>query len=399
MSTHRSPLPMFGSPPETKMRRPAIFAKGFRPFFFLAALAAVLSVPVWMLALYGFVRVDAHFDPMAWHAHEMVFGFGAAVVAGFLLTAVGNWTGRETATGGHLAALSALWVAGRIALLVPNLPSPLVTAVDVAFLPAIAITIARPLVATRNRRNLVMALVLLLLSAVNVWMHLDPAGRRRGALLGVDLLVILIAIMAGRVFPMFTKNATGDATIRSHRVLDVLAIVSLVAMTALDLASQSGPIVALVCGGGAALMIARAAHWGANRSARDPMLWILHAGYAWIPIGLLLRAASAISTTVPSALATHALTAGAIGTVTLGMMARVALGHTGRKIVAPPSARVAFVLVIAAAIARVIGPLFLPTAYRECLIVSALAWSGAFLAFLAGYTSVLLRPRIDGKSG
>lgn len=399
----RPSLRMIGDPPDVGPRGPALFAKGFRPFFLLAALGAAAAVPIWILALFGLVRPDAYLDAMSWHAHEMVFGFASAVVAGFLLTAVSNWTGRETATGAPLAALAALWIAGRVLFLVPA-PRGLVAAVDLAFLPAIAITVARPIVATKNLRNLPMVVALLLLSGANAWVHLDvlglaPGGRRRGALLGVDLLVVLVAVIAGRVFPMFTRNATGDAAVRSHRALDALAVASLVVVAALGAAGVSGGALAVTCAAAAAFSVARAAHWGARKSARTPLLWILHAGYAWIPIGLVLRTASALGGAVPPALATHALTAGALGCVTLGMMARVSLGHTGRAIAAPPVATAAFALVVGAGVARVAGPLIDPGAYRTWLVASAVLWSAAFTAFLVGYAPVLSRPRVDKKPG
>ncbi len=403
MSTQSS-LPLFGAPPQTNSRGPAIFAKGFRPFFLLGALGAAVMVPLWMVFLFGSATAPSYLDAMSWHAHEMVFGFASAIVAGFLLTAVGNWTGRETATGTALASLSALWIAGRFALVVPGLPKIVVAAIDIAFLPALAITIARPLVATKNRRNLVMVLVLLALLGANLAVHLDAlgvitGGRRMGALLAVDVLVVLIAIIAGRVFPMFTKNATNDASIRSHPRLDILAVIALALVTVLDLAQVSGVTLAVVCAIAAVLSVARSIHWGARSSVSNPMLWILHLAHAWIPLGLFLRTASAFDAHVPSALATHALTAGAIGCATIGMMARVSLGHTGRKIVASRTTVAAFLFMLGAGVTRVVGPLLFVAAYREWLVVSTVLWSAAFVAFLAGYVPILVRPRIDGTSG
>ena len=383
----------------------ALGAKGFRPFFLLAAAFAVAIVPAWLLALFGVIEPGGYFGPTYWHAHEMVFGFAVAVIAGFLLTAVGNWTQRETIVGFPLLALSGLWVAGRVAIAIAHaLPRGVAAAVDLAFLPVLMVVVARPLLQSKNRRNFVMVAVLALLLLANAAMHLDalgllPGWRRPGSLLAVDVVVLVILVMAGRVFPMFTRNATGALSIRSHRSLDLATFGGMASLVVLDVMLRAAQATAVVAGVTGVLAAARAAHWGASRSARQPLLWVLHIGYAWIPIGLLLRAASGFTGAVPSSAATHALTVGAIGTVTLGMMARVTLGHTGRALVAPRPVVVAFSLMVVAGVARVATPIVFPSHYLGGIVVAGALWSAAFALYLVSFAPALVTPRPDGKAG
>jgi uncharacterized protein involved in response to NO len=403
-------LPLLGAPPAEPVL-PVVLggplaAKGFRPFFLLAAVFAAAILPIWLLALAGVVRPDAYLDAMSWHAHEMVFGFSAAVIGGFLLTAASNWTGRATLTGAPLLALSALWVAARVVLVMPSVPRALVAGLDLAFLPAVALAIARPIAASKNRRHYVMVGVLLALWAANLAVHLDALGllsglRRRGVLVGVDIVILLIVIIAGRIFPMFTRNATSVSSVRSHPRLDVAAIVATALLVIADasMSDLSPGLTALVAAVAALLTAARAVHWGTRRIWSEPLVWVLHVGYAWIPIGLALRAAAYVSFAVPPSLATHALTVGAIGGTILGMMARVSLGHTGRPLAAGIPMAVAFALVTGAAVARVFGPLVDLLWYRVSVHVAGALWTLAFALFVVVFAPVLTRARIDGKPG
>jgi uncharacterized protein involved in response to NO len=399
-------LPMRGAVPEPGVRpRHPISAKGFRPFFLFAAVFASLIVPVWLLVMSGVLREDAYLVPLVWHAHEMVFGFATAVLAGFLLTAVGNWTQRETLVGPPLMGLACLWAAGRLAMLLAGaLPRAVPAVVDLAFLPALALALARPLIAARNGRNFVMLAVIGALFVANLDVHLDALGiafrgsGRHACLVAVDILVLLILVIAGRVFPMFTRNATGDETVRSSRLLDISSVLGMGALTVVDVVTPDGVVAAVASGAVGVLAGARAWGWRSRRVLSHPLLWILHLGYAWVPAGLLLRAASAW-TTIPGSAATHALTAGAIGSLTLGMMARVALGHTGRPLVAPRGMSIAFAAVTMAAVVRVVLPLVLRGPYYAELVLSGAMWTAAFLIFVAVYAPILSRPRIDGKAG
>lgn len=385
------------APPGARSNIP-LFAKGFRPFFLAAALFATLMVPLWVLVLFGTISVKSHLDPVTWHAHEMVFGFTAAVLAGFLLTAVGNWTSRETATGRSLAALTALWIAGRLAMTMgAGLPSALVAGIDLAFLPAVALAIGRPIFAAKNRRNYVVLAMVLALFAANAAVHFGPP--RAALLVGVDLVTFFMVVITGRVVPMFTRNATRSTRVRSHPKLDMAAALSLVVVAAVDGARAGGIVAFAAYALAAALVAARAVHWDALASRRDPLLLVMHAGHAWIPIGLALRAASAVAPTLPASAGLHALTVGAIGALTLGMMARVSLGHTGRPLAAPAPIAGAFALVTTAAVVRVFVPLVAPGLYVRALSATAVLWALAFALYVAGYARILGAPRADGKPG
>jgi uncharacterized protein involved in response to NO len=336
----------------------------------------------------------------------MVFGFAVAVIAGFLLTAVGNWTQRETVVGAPLLALAAVWVLGRAAMIAAgSLPRGVAAIVDLAFLPLVVLALARPLIATGSKRNFVMLAVVSALFAANFVVHLDALGvvatgsARRACLVGVDIVVLVILIIAGRVFPMFTRNATGIESIRSIPRLDGLAIAGMAFLTVLDVFTPESRGAAVTSGVVGVLAAARAVHWGGRHSARVPLLWILHVGYAWLPIGLLLRALAAFDPAVPRSLATHALTVGAIGCLTLGMMARVALGHTGRPLVATKPLAWAFAAIAGAAAARVLVPLFAPAWYFPALVIAGALWSTAFLTYVLVYAPLLSKPRLDGKAG
>lgn len=395
-------LPLHGALPEPSSRPAlALSAKGFRVFFMLAAAFAAAIVPLWLLILRGVVPARAYVDPITWHAHELIFGFVVAVLAGFLLTAISNWTQRETLVGAPLLGLSGLWLSGRIAMMFGHaLPRELTAVIDLAFLPALMFVLARPLFASNNRRNWVMLVLLAALFAANVVVHLEALGRiaagsgRRACMVALDVVLLFIAIIAGRVFPMFTRNATRVSTIRSIAWLDLASIIGMALLAVLDALAAQPATLALVAGVTAALSAARAWHWGAQHSLRQPLLWILHAGYAWLVIGLGLRAAA-----VPGVLATHALTVGAIGSLTLGMMARVALGHTGRPLVLPTAMAWAFVAMSGAACVRVFGPWLFPAWYFAALVVSAALWTLAFSIFVVVYAPILAAPRVDGKAG
>jgi uncharacterized protein involved in response to NO len=384
----------------------AVSAKGFRPFFLLASALASGIVPLWILILTGAVPEKGYFAPTIWHAHEMVFGFALAVMAGFLLTAVGNWTKRETVVGAPLLALAALWVAGRFAVYFGGaLPRGVPALLDLAFTPVLTVILARPLLAARDRHTFIVPTVLVALFAANLVAHLEalgilPAGSgRRACLVAVDIVVFVILAIAGRVFPVFTRNATGVESIRSSRALEALTLAAMALLVGLDTVIADGLAAAVASGAVGLLAVARAWHWRTVRVAKHPLLWILHVGYAWVPLGLVLRAVAAFHPVIPASLATHALTVGATGSLTLGMMARVALGHTGRPLVASHSMSWAFAAVTLAASVRVLGPLLFPSRYLLLLIVAGGLWTAAFLAYFVVYAPILLRPRVDGRAG
>jgi len=402
-------LPIRGVPPPPARATSfhGLSASGFRPFFLAAAAIAAVLVPLWVWPLDGSRSRATYLTPMGWHAHEMVFGFACAVVAGFLLTAVKNWTQRETATGAALYGLAALWGLGRLVMTVRlGLPAPAVAIIDLAFLPVLACSLARPIVASRNRRNYVMIGVLALLFTANLAVHLDalgvaPGWQLRATHAAVSVLVLLSVIIAGRVIPMFTRNATGSTRIVSVRWLELGAIAAVASHLVLELVAPFSLPATVTAGLAGILVLARAARWGAVASLRHPLLWILHAGHAWIGIGFTLRVAAMLTTRISTTAGTHALTVGAIGSLTIGMMARVSLGHTGRLLVLRPITVAAFVLITTAAVLRVFGPILGASAlaYSTWLALSATAWAAAFVLFLAAYLQVLVSPRVDGKPG
>jgi uncharacterized protein involved in response to NO len=382
----------------------ALLAKGFRPFFLCAAAYAVISLPLLLLVLSGHVTPSAYLTPLAWHAHEMVFGFAAAVLGGFLLTAVENWTQRATVAGASLAALVAVWVAGRVVMLLPaGLPRYLPALVDLAFVPALLLACARPLLAARNRRNYGFLALLAGLWAANGCVHAAALGlapfdyQSRGSWLGVDLLVVALVVVSGRVVPMFTRNTLGSPAIRSVPTLERLAMASVVLLVVLEALVPFSRALGSAAILAAAFTALRMHTWGTLRTFREPLLWILHLGSAWITLGLVLRGAASF-TSLPVSSGLHAVTAGAIGALTLGMMTRVTLGHTGRKLAVPWHITLAFGLIGLAALARVLAPLTWPGSLTPLVLAGGM-WSAAFAIYLLTYAPTLWVPRPDGRAG
>ncbi|HEY2406612.1 MAG TPA: NnrS family protein [Polyangiaceae bacterium] len=377
-----------------------LLEKGFRPFFLLGAVFASCAVPLWLVALRGGITPGGAFGPMQWHAHEMLFGFSTAIIAGFLLTAIGNWTSRETLTGAPLGWLAVLWSLGRLALFFAGyLPKWAPALIDLAFLPVLAFCCARPLFASKNRQNYGFLGMLALLGAVNLAAHAGAWTQnlellRTAHRVALDVIALMIVVVTGRILPMFTRNATRQPWVRGIPALESASAVGLVALLGLDV-SASPRAAAWVAGGTALFVLARMRFWASSHTWREPLLWILHIGAAWVPLGLMLRAISTLTGWLPASSALHALTAGAIGCLTLGMMARVSLGHTGRTLKAPRSMSVAFSCVVAAGVLRVAGP-SLPSHYLQMLELSALAWSAAFGLFVVAYFDVLTTQRVDG---
>jgi uncharacterized protein involved in response to NO len=365
----------------------ALFALGFRPFYLLAGAYAALSVPLWALQSSGWLP-GANF---LWHAHEMLFGYAFAVITGFLFTAVRNWTALPTPAGAALAAIAALWIAAR-ALAMFSLFAAAIA--DAAFALSVALGIGRPLVASGNRRNLFFIALVLALGAASVVFHAFP---RIALAVGLDVVLFVMAVVAGRVVPMFTNNAVPGAGARRLHALETSALGSVLLLLVLD-AFELGSAAAVVALAAALLHAARLALWAPLRTRGRPILWILHLSYAWIIVHLALRGLAGLDW-APGVVATHALTVGAIGGLTLGMMTRTARGHTARPLVAGRSEVAAYVLVHAAAAVRVIVPLIAPGLYGASIVVSATLWSAAFAVFTVAFYPILSRPRLDGKPG
>ena len=387
---------------ERQRRKVPLLTAGFRPFYLLAAAFAASALPVWHFAPGDVLPADPYLAGSAWHAHEMVFGFAAAVLTGFLLTAARAWTGLGTPAGWRLAAPALLWVAGRV--LVATGPAIPAIVVDCLFLPCVTLAVALPVMKARNYHNLPVAAVPAVLGAANLLFHLDHAGpialtrANGGALLGLDLFALLVALMAGRVIPAFTANAVPTARPRRNPHVEVVAFASLAVLLVagpLEPWLPGGPWLAGVAAAGALAHCARLWFWDPAATLREPLLWILPLSYAWLPASLVLRALWLADAGVPAAAALHALGTGAMGGLMLGMMTRSALGHTGRPLRARTVEWAAYVLVHLGAALRVFGPLAGAEAAPHALAASVLLWSGAFALFLAAYWPILTRPRVD----
>ncbi len=385
-------------------RWPAVFAYGFRPFFLLAGIYAAAALPWWIAMRYLGAPLPARLAPLAWHAHEMLYGFVAAAVAGFLLTAVPSWTGRRGYAGAPLAALVLLWLAGRLAMIFVGQPGGLLAAaIDLAFLPALALTLLPALLREGKRRNLVFVFVLALLFASNLQFHLAGAASAAPMRLGLNTMLFLLTLMGGRILPAFTSaglRARGvEIRIGRNPLLERSVLAAAGAVLAIDLLSPGGMLAAAAAAFGALLLALQLGRWQGHRCFGDPLLWVLHLAYAWLPVSLALKAAALLGLPLPGNAWVHALTAGAMATMIAGIMSRAGLGHTGRALHAPPPMTAAFLLLAAAALARVFGPLLYPAATPWWHALSAVGWSVAFLIFTLVYAPMLLRPRADGKPG
>jgi uncharacterized protein involved in response to NO len=362
----------------------ALLALGFRPLYLLAGFYAALSVPLWALQYSGWLP-GAN---LYWHAHEMLFGYAFAVIAGFLLTAVRAWTGRATPTGRGLALIAALWLAARIVALESLLVSSLI---DALFAIAVAVGIGRPILAARNRNWFFIVLVLALGAASAAFARFPAIALAAG----LDLVLFIVAVMGGRVIPSFTNNAVPAARARRNRYVEQGALGALLLLLLLDLLQLPAWPLALAA---AALHAARLALWSPLATRGHPILWILHLSYAWVVVHLALRGLAGLDLVSP-ALATHALTVGVIGGLTLGMMTRTSRGHTARPLKVGAWETAAYVLVHLAAFVRVFMPLAIPGAYAAFVVSSGILWSAAFAIFTLVYWPILTRARLDGQPG
>ena len=386
-----------GSPPAGS----ALWNLGFRPFYLLASAFGAASIAVWAAQFAGWLPATAYLQGHLWHAHEMLFGYTVAVVAGFLLTAVRNWTSQPTPSGTPLILLAALWVAGRVMVLTPYGMAAAI--VNAAFPVAAGIAIAVPMVRSANRRNYFFAVLLVLMGGVVLAFHLAYQGvlavpARLGLLAGLDLVLFVMSVMGGRVIPMFTNNGVPGTNARRTPATERLALGSVLLLLAADLAQAPAVVVGMVAAAAAVAHAVRLRLWQPWRTLRTPIVWVLHAAYAWIVVHLALRALAAAGL-VGESVALHALTLGAIGGLTIGMMTRTAKGHTGRPLQADGYEVAAYGLVIAAAVVRVGGGILFPGAYVAMVVGSASLWSLAFAIYFVRYWPVLTRPRLDGKPG
>jgi uncharacterized protein involved in response to NO len=379
-------------------------ALGFRPFFLLAGISAVLLIGLWLLNFNHEYILANQYGPAIWHSHEMLFGYTTAVIAGFLLTAVRNWTGINTLNHGPLAGLATLWLAGRVLPLAPPelIFPPIVSLVDIAFLPALTIALGRPLMRGKQKVNRIFLPLLATMAIANLLVHLQVQGVAETAGFGTKLMlylvILLIAIIVGRVLPFFTEAALPGVSVRRSAYLEQLSFSVLILLLLTELFYPEPWMVIVLTAVTALTQAVRLSGWYRNRIWGIPILWVLYTGYFWLIAGFALLGCSAAGL-VAGNLAVHAFTVGAIAVLTLGMMARVSLGHTARPMRASPLTTIGFVLLNLAVMARVIGPIARPAWYAQWITLSGGLWISSFLLFTVVYAPILTRPRIDGRPG
>ena len=381
-----------------------IFNLGFRAFFALAGLSALALIALWTSIFNGSLVIDNYYPNFYWHSHEMLLGYSTAVLAGFLLTAVRNWTGRPTLQGDQLAFLCLLWLYGRILPFYSELlPDSIIAAVDFAFLPTLIICLIKPIAEVDKPKMLLLPCLLAIISFGNALIHAEVLGiSDNTATFGVNLaltsIIMIILVIAGRVFPFFTERALSGVLIIRNPFFDVLAIVSSLLTFSLLLMEVTGIVLAAAALFAVVANSLRISTWYVHRIWYLPLLWVLFVGYAWIIVGFFLTALSAYQIILPS-LALHAFTIGGIGLLTLGMMARVSLGHTGRALKVSNGIVLAFVLINIATLFRVIMPFLMPSWYANVVYLSTLCWLAAFSLFILIYSPILTTAREDGKEG
>ena len=381
-----------------------IFQNAFRPFFLGGAVWAAATLILWLATLAGRLALPTAFDPLAWHQHEMLFGYAAAIIAGFALTAVPNWTGRLPIQGVRLAGLFALWLAGRAAVQVSLWTEPLpALLLDVGFLAVLAAMVLREIRLGSNWRNLPVAVLLGVLALANLLMHLEAAFEVGtsgiGIRLGLATVLTLIGLIGGRVTPSFTRNwlakQAGTVLPTPFDRLDKTALVFLVLALACWVAAPDAALTGSMLAIAGTLQAVRLARWQGARTFREPLVLILHLGYGWLAAGLVLLGLDVLDLLPIPLAALHALTAGAIGTMTLAVMTRASLGHTGRALTAGPITMTIYAAVTAGALLRVAAP---ASSSQAVLLLGSLLWAAAFLLFAFAYAPMLMRQRAAGSS-
>jgi uncharacterized protein involved in response to NO len=388
----------------TRARQAIFLTHGFRPFFLAAGVWSALALLVWIVMLARGSSLPSRFDPLAWHIHEMMFGFVMATIAGFLLTAIPNWTGRPPVAGVPLATLAGMWLLGRIACVISlMIPAWLGTLADLAFPLLLAGVVAREILNARNWRNLPMIAAVSVLGIANLLMHLEAAGLAvptgLGWRFGLAAIIVLISVIGGRIVPSFTRNwlarRQGGNLPAAPGLVDRAALGTLHAgFVAWAFAPDFQSIGALLLVG-AAFNLWRLLRWRGLAAAAETLLLVLHVGYAWLVFGTALLGVSMLAPNLPPTAPIHALTAGAIGTMTVAVMTRATRGHTGRDLTADRSTSMIYLLVTLAAVTRITAA-FAADWTMPLLIASAGFWIAAFLGFVAWYGPMLLsRTRVS----
>lgn len=397
-----------------KTRFDIFFSYGFRPFFLFCAVYGVVVMAVFMLwigihhAGGQIVGTSIAMAPFVWHAHEMLFGFAIAAIAGFLLTAVPSWTETRAVHGKTLCLLSALWLLGRIGVGFSAFwPAWVVAAMDLAFIPVLGVLVIGALSKGWSKRNLVFVPLLGGFFAANLLVHLEflgviDDGVAIGHRLAVDLLALLIAIIGGRVVPAFTTNAlrrAGEDKLPVNRTpLNITGIALVAALAVTDIVYPDAAATGWLAAAAAVANALRLAGWRGLRTLADPIVGVLHVGFLWLVVGLGLKAWALLGDTLSPATALHALTAGAAGTMIMAVMSRAALGHTGRALEVSTATVAAYVLVTVGALLRVVVPPLFPAFYNEGMLVAGASWIAAFTVFAIVYWPVLTGPHVGRDS-
>jgi len=383
------------------------WGRGFRPFFLLGAVYAVLMVLAWVFSLHGIITVPTPWNNhVLWHAHEMIYGFTAAIIAGFLLTAVANWTGSAPVRRMNLAFLCVAWTAGRAAFWWPYAAPAILSFIDLSFLPFLAVSLTIPLIRTGNRHNFMFPGILALLFLGNLHMHLAAAGIVGGdpritAYAVMLIMMSIISIVGSRIIPSFTVaglRMRGQVLYQTMQTgTDIAALLLLLASAASAITGGLESFLTAILAMGAGLLhLWRMRFWHTLKTGGEPMLWILHAGHLWLVAGLLTLGMHGFGLVENPSLALHMLAAGCIGSMTIGMMSRVALGHTGRPIVATDPVTLSFWIMQAAALVRCLAILMQDENYNLWMAGSGVLWALAFIIYLAVYTPMLSGSRPDG---
>ncbi|MBL4764887.1 MAG: NnrS family protein [Colwellia sp.] len=382
---------------------------GFRPFFLSGVIFSMVAIILWLLMYKGAINLSPLGGGYWWHIHEMIFGFGGAIIAGFLLTAVQNWTGVRGAQGTTLLVLFLLWLAGRMAVLMPNIFSEtLATIIDLSFLPVVAYVLAKPLIAIKQYRNLFFVPLLLLFTIANVEMHLAiyfPAtfNVAFAGYTGVMLVTLLMSVMAGRVTPMFTANGTKTSKVTPLPWLDKAAngslgivMLSLMIEPIIGFSPQFFGIMLIIAG---IFQTIRWLRWRPWITISVPLLWSIHLAIKFIAYGLIILGASYLIAEIPSNHMWHLLTVGGMGGLILAMISRVSLGHTGRPLSPPKAMTAAYIFIVLAALIRAFGPWLLPEKTLLFIDISGTFWLFAFGIFVITYAPMLMSARKDGRPG
>lgn len=397
------------SPHSASHQSVVLFSYGFRPFFLLAGLWAIVPMVtlLWSLSVQSW-PVDT-IPLFRWHAHELIFGFVSAAIAGFLLTAVPSWTGQQAVAGTRLMALVVVWVVERIVVSpLVDLPDALALPLEIAFLPALAVALVVPLIRAKKMANAVFLLFLSVLFAADLLFH----GQIHGLIgnlpfdslrLALNMVLLMVVIIGGRIIPAFTQNALHQlgrpAQTAAPSWLNAAAVSVVALVVIADVFVQDSIFSGLLAAVAALLLLGRLAHWQGHRTLDVPLLWALHLGYGWIVVGLTLKALWLLTATHWAINWMHALNSGAFGTMILAVMTRAALGHTGRALEASKAIAVAYFLVSFAAATRVWGTVAFPAYFWNSIYVAGGLWVTGFAIYLFVYCPVLLGPRADGKLG